>query len=413
MTGLRAQLRGVGPTVRLLCLNQFGINLGFYMLMPYLAGHLTGDLGLAAGVAGFVLGVRNLCQQGMFLLGGTLADRLGYRSMIIAGCVLRTVAFVLLAAVPSLPGLLVGMAATGVAGALFNPAVRAYLAASSGERRVESFAVFNVFYQAGILVGPVVGLAATALDFTVTCAVAAFVFAVLALAQLRYLPAHDAGEAEKTSIARTWRTVAANRRFVAFSLVMTVPYVLGFQIYLAFPLLVAAESAIVGTMLLFAVTGLVTIACQVRVTAWCRSRWGPETSMERGILVMAAAFLPPAAAVGLDAAGAVLVACAVAGAVLLAAATMIIYPFEMDTVVAMSRGRHVATHYGLYSSVAGVGIAAGNTIIGTSLDTAGTTVPWLAMAALGVLGAVGLRTLRRRGLLSPAAEPAGELVARA
>lgn len=37
---------------------------------------------------------------------------------------------------------------------MFNPAVRAYLAIDSGERRVEAFALFNVFYQAGILAGP-------------------------------------------------------------------------------------------------------------------------------------------------------------------------------------------------------------------------------------------------------------------
>lgn len=54
-------------------MNQFAIDLGFYMLMPYLAAHLTSDLHLAAWAVGLVLGVRNLSQQGMFLIGGTLA----------------------------------------------------------------------------------------------------------------------------------------------------------------------------------------------------------------------------------------------------------------------------------------------------------------------------------------------------
>ncbi len=93
----------------------------------------------------------------MFLLGGTLADRLGYKPLIVTGCLLRTGGFALLAVAETLPALPVASAATGFAGALFNPAVRAYLAANSGERRVEAFAVFNVFYQAGILVGPIVG----------------------------------------------------------------------------------------------------------------------------------------------------------------------------------------------------------------------------------------------------------------
>ncbi|MCA4715312.1 MFS transporter, partial [Mycobacteroides abscessus] len=50
--------------------NQFAINVGFYMLMPYLAGYLAGPLGLAAWMVGLVLGVRNFSQQGMFLVGG-------------------------------------------------------------------------------------------------------------------------------------------------------------------------------------------------------------------------------------------------------------------------------------------------------------------------------------------------------
>ena len=158
---------------QVLMVNQFSINVGFYMLMPYLAGYLAGSLGLAAWAVGLVLGMRNFSQQGMFLLGGTLADRLGYKPLIVAGCLLRVAGFVLLAAVESLPAILLASAATGFAGALFNPAVRAYLAADAGPRRVEAFAVFNVFYQAGILLGPLIGLALTSFDFRVTSLAAA------------------------------------------------------------------------------------------------------------------------------------------------------------------------------------------------------------------------------------------------
>ena len=90
------QFRSFNGSVRLLVVNQFGINLGFYMLMPYLANHLASGLGMAAWTVGLVLGMRTLSQQGLFLLGGTLADRLGYKPMIIAGCALRGTGFGLL-----------------------------------------------------------------------------------------------------------------------------------------------------------------------------------------------------------------------------------------------------------------------------------------------------------------------------
>lgn len=132
MKALWHQTASFTPAVRLLMANQFAINLAFYMLMPYLAAHLAGSLGLAAWAVGLVLGVRNLSQQGMFLIGGTLADRYGYKAPIMAGCLLRTLGFGLLGWVDTLPALIVASAATGFAGALFNPAVRAYLAAEAG-----------------------------------------------------------------------------------------------------------------------------------------------------------------------------------------------------------------------------------------------------------------------------------------
>ncbi|ETW26639.1 hypothetical protein MGAST_07695 [Mycobacterium gastri 'Wayne'] len=215
---LVAQFRSFDMPSRMLMINQFGINIDFYMLMPYLAAYLAGPLGLAAWAVGLVLGVRNFSQQGMFVVGVTLADRLGYKPLIVAGCLLRTGGFALLAVAHSLPAVLLASAATGFAGALFNPAVRAYLAADAGDRRVEAFALFNIFYQAGILLGPLVGLALMVFDFPITAAGAAAVFAVLTVAQLLVLPQHNADRPpEKTSILDDWRVVAGNRSFLLFA----------------------------------------------------------------------------------------------------------------------------------------------------------------------------------------------------
>ena len=263
MTAL-SQFRSFSRPVQLLLLNQLSINIGFYMLIPYLAAYLAGDLGLAIWVVGLVLGVRNFSQQGMFLIGGTLADRLGYKPLIVAGCALRTAGFGLLGVVDSVPALIVASAATGFAGALFNPAVRAYLSHDAGERRVEAFALFNIFYQAGILLGPLIGLALTGFDFQLTCAVAAGVFGVLTILQLRALPQRRSTAAEPdphASILGDWRSVIANRSFVLFSIAMIGSYVLSFQIYLVLPLEVRRLSGggiagTAGVAALFAVSGL-------------------------------------------------------------------------------------------------------------------------------------------------------------
>ncbi|HYO19180.1 MAG TPA: MFS transporter [Dermatophilaceae bacterium] len=432
MKGTIAQVRSYDRSVQLLLANQFTINLGFYMLMPYLAQHLSGTLGMTAALVGLILGVRNLSQQGMFLVGGTLADRFGYKPLIVAGCVLRTVGFAALGFADSLPALLAASAATGLAGALFNPAVRAYLAADAGERRVEAFALFNVFYQAGILLGPLVGMALTGINFRVTCLVSAGIFAVLSIVQVRSLPTRRADEpsgrtvAERESVLTQWRGVVANRSFMLFSAAMIGSYVMSFQIYLALPLEVRrlggdGDFSTIAVALLFAASGLVTILGQTRLTAWCKERLDPGRALTLGLLAMGLAFVPLLAATAVPVPNAglglwVLAAVPpILAALLLALGTMIAYPFEMDTIVRLSGNRLVATHYGLYNTICGIGITIGNLLTGVALDAARAAgvpaLPWLALVALGLACALALHRLRRSGRLELAGPTPGPVAA--
>ena len=423
MRGPIATFRTFDRPSQVLMVNQFTINLGFYMLMPYLAGYLAGPVGLAGWAIGLVLGIRNFSQQGMFLIGGTLADRLGFKPLIVAGCLLRTIGFVLLATVESLPALLIASVATGFAGALFNPAVRAYLAADAGDRRIEAFAIFNIFYQGGILIGPLVGVALMAFDFQVTSAVAAGVFGVLTVAQILALPRdrrdRRATAEPRPSVLADWRTVASNRRFVLFSCAMIGSYVLSFQVYLALPLHAASitSSEQASTYLVaavFVVTGVIAVAGQLRITAWFRSRFGPTRSLSLGMALMTVAFVPllavPTATLTGQVAAIAALLLAAAG---LAIATATVFPFEMDTDVSLSGTRLVATHYGLYNTVVGVGILAGNLGTGALMslgDRLGfPALIWLVLIIVGSGAALALRALHRAGALSvpdPAAREA-------
>ncbi|ORB62809.1 MFS transporter [Mycolicibacterium tusciae] len=411
MMGLVRQFSSFGWPSRILMVNQFGINLGFYMLMPYLAGYLAGPLGLAAWAIGLVLGVRNFSQQGMFIIGGTLADRLGYKPLIVAGCLLRTVGFGLLIFAHSLPAILIASAATGFAGALFNPAVRAYLAADSGDRRVEAFAMFNVFYQAGILAGPLAGLALLVVNFRIVAGVAAAVFAVLTVAQLFALPQHSADPlAEKSAILDDWRIVVANRSFLWFAAAMIGSYVLSFQVYLALPLHAAAlapqhESLLVAAV--FVVSGLVAVGGQLRITRWFSARWGAGRSLAIGMTILSMSFVPLLVVpnTGRFGAAAAIVALLVS-ATLLAVGSAAVFPFEMDTVVSLAGNRLVATHYGFYNTIVGIGILIGNLATGALLqaarDAGADELLWGGLALVGLVAGFALHRLDRRGRLAPA-----------
>jgi MFS family permease len=266
---------------------------------------------------------------------------------------------------------------------------------------VEAFALFNTYYQAGILLGPLVGVALTGVSFRLTCGVAAVLFAVLTLVQLRHLPVRgkaveaveavgSAGSAESVQERGQFRTVLTNRTFWLFSLAMTGSYVLSFQVYLALPL--AADST-AATTALFVVSALVALAGQLRITAWCKRRLSRERCLVLGLALMGAAFLLPVAVPGIVG----LLLCSAA----LAVANAVLYPYEMDTVVALSGGRWVATHYGLYNTVCGIGITLGNLGTGALLDVTGwSATPWLVLCGVGLVCAGAVRVLGRGGRLS-------------
>ncbi|MFD3998170.1 MFS transporter [Streptomyces sp. NPDC058548] len=401
MNRLWRQTRSFPPIMRLLMVNQFAINLGFSMLMPYLASHLAGDLGLATWAVGLVLGLRHFSQQGMYLLGGTIVDRVGYKTPILTGCLLRTVGFGMLGWAESLPALISASLATGFASALFNPAVRAYLAAEAGERRVDAFAVFNVYFQGGMLLGPIAGFALLAVDFRLVCVVAAGVFGALSVLQWRALPARCSPA--PCRVAAQWRAVAANRPFALFALAMAGSSVLAFQTYILLPLVASETLGSDGPLVtagLFVMSAAVAVVAQLRLTEWVKRRWSAQQILVRGLSLMGLAFVPlallPQGTIAIRS------GCLATAAVLLAVGSAVIHPFEMDLVVSLARGRFVATHYGLYSTVAGVGITGGNFAAGALWDAARHEefLVWGVLTTLGLACAAWVASLARTGHLA-------------
>ncbi|MGX1478226.1 UNVERIFIED_CONTAM: MFS family permease [Streptomyces canus] len=390
------EMRRFPLAVRLLLVNQLGVNTGFYLLVPYLAVHLTDNLGMSAAVVGVVLGVRNLSQQGLFIIGGSASDRLGARGVIIAGCALRTVGFGLFALGDGLPVLLAASVLSGLAGALFNPAVRAYLAQESGERRAEAFALFNVFATAGALIGPLLGSALLLVDFRTSALTAAAVFAVLTVAQALVLPAHRP-EPSKGSVLGDWREVVGNRAFVAFALAMVGMFTLESQLYLLLPDGARQATGWGGAAgLVFLVGTLANLALQLRITRALKSRGSRARWIATGLALMGLAFLPPLLVTGTG--GPLAVIAVLLATLLLYLGVMVASPFVMELIPGFGRSELTGTYFGIFYVVSGVAAAIGNTAVGWAMDT-GDRLPWGCCALFGLASAGGVAWLHRRGML--------------
>lgn len=403
------EIRGFPVAIRLLLVNQLGVNIGFYLLIPYLALHLSDDLGMSAAVVGIVLGVRNLSQQGLFLIGGSASDRLGARGVIIAGCALRAVGFGLFALGDGLGVLLGASVLSGLAGALFNPAVRAYLSLEAAERKAEAFALFNVFATTGALIGPLLGSALLLVDFRASALTAAGIFAVLTLAQAMVLPARKVAPSGNSVLA-DWREVVGNRAFLAFALAMVGLFTMENQLYLLLPDGARRATGWDGAAgIVFLVGTLTNLLLQLRITRALKKRGSRARWISTGVALMGLSFVPPMAVSGYgpapDGLGDALLRAlpVLAGALLLYVGVMIAQPFVMELIPGFGRPELTGTFFGLFYMVSGIAAAVGNTVVGWAMDAgerAGTPwLPWVCCLVFGLASAAGVALLHHRRVL--------------
>ncbi len=403
------EVRRFPVAVRLLLVNQLGVNTGFYLLVPYLATHLTDDLGRSAAVVGVVLGVRNLSQQGLFVIGGSASDRLGARGVIVAGCALRTVGFALFALGDDLAVLIGASVLSGLAGALFNPAVRTYLAQEAGERKAEAFALFNVFATTGALVGPLLGSVLLLVDFRVSALTAAGVFAVLTVAQAVVLPARTV-EPVKGTVLADWREVVGNRAFLAFAFAVVGLFALENQLYLLLPDGARRATGWDGAAgIVFLVGTVANLALQLRITRALKERGARARWIATGLGLMAAAFLPPALFAGSSGNPLLGALPVLAGALLLYLGVMVAQPFVLELIPGFGRPELTGTYFGVFYMVSGVAAAVGNTVVGWAMDAGerggADWLPWVCCALFGLVSALGVAWLHRLGSLPAPSKP--------
>ncbi|PVZ13288.1 MFS transporter [Actinomycetospora cinnamomea] len=411
MTALKALLRRwsvlgrlaeLPAPMRLIVLGQLAFNTGFYLVLPFFALHLTRDLGLGATLVGLLLGLRTFSQQGLFFLGGALADRFGTRPVALTGFVVRIAGFVLLALADGLPLLVAGTVATGFAAALFSPAVESELARRAGEleraggpagpTRSEAFAMFGVAGEVGVVVGPVLGSVLLAVDFAVTSLAAAGVFVVVLVAFARVMPREPAAHAGEPLLGG-WGRVLRNPAFLAFTAAYSTWLLSYNQLYLALPVELerVGSAGVLGA--LFVLSAVIVVLGQIPLAELVRRRLGTR-ALPLGFGVLAASFLATAVLIALEVPGPVP---AVVFVVLLTLGQMTVVPVAQDAVGRLAGERRLGAHFGVLASAGGLAVLGGSSLLGALLDVdARPALPWAVTALLPLASAVVMGVLVRR-----------------
>lgn len=398
-----------GPVVRLLVLTQLAFNVGFFMVLPYLSVHLSSDLGQATAVVGAVLGLRTVSQQGLFFVGGAVADRFGTRPTVLAGCAVRVAGLLMLGLTDSVIGVSVGAVLTGFAGALFSPAVEAALARSTGTEgastsRLDGFALFNAFGQIGAFTGPLIGALLLHTRFSVVAVTGAVLFVFIGLAHLRWLPNDRPAEVGRP-LLDGWSAIARNRRFLGFAVVMSVQLVAYNQLYLLLPLELDrgwGSQAPLGVLM--AASSLMIVVGQLRIAAWA-GRLPIRTALSSGLAVTGVGFALAAVGAGIGGTAASITGAA-CFTLVLAIGQMIVSPTARAAVPTLARERHLGSYYGVYASVGGLMVLPASSLLGIVVDAVpdtalGRAAPWLLMVVAMGAAAVAMRAAGpRRDVLS-------------
>ncbi|WP_405968152.1 MFS transporter [Streptomyces sp. NBC_00015] len=380
----------LSPLLRLLILTQLAFNIGFFAVLPFLAGHLGDTVGMAGWLVGFVLGLRTFSQQGLFVVGGALADRYGVRPVVLAGCVLRIAGFGWLGHAEQTWTVIGAVLLIGFAAALFSPAVESEVARqavvheeSGGGPRTRVLALFTVAGQAGAFVGPLLGALLLAVDFRAVCLAGAGVFVLVLAGHAWLLPQHIPGRS-RIQVRGGTGPLLRNRRFLALCCAYGT-YLLAYnQLYLALPAEVERAAASQAPLAwLFALSSLLVVTAQLPVTRWAGERIDLRRSMAAGLVLIAVGFAVVAAARPAGRTGTAGLLPAACFVLLLTLGQMLVVPATRAWVTDLAEEGRLGLYTGALSSVSGLIVLLGSAATGTLLDAGlPPAVPWLLLAAV-------------------------------
>ncbi|MGW5155657.1 MFS transporter [Nonomuraea wenchangensis] len=359
---------------------QAAISLGYFAAMAHVVLHLKVDLGLAAGLIGLVLALRNLVQHTLSLPVGALVDVLGPVRIGILACLLRAAGFALLGTVSSLPWLVVAAVLLGTGGALFHPAAQSLLAGLAERRRARGYAAYTVTLQIAAVLGPALGLALLNVGYWLVALTAAalWVGAAFLFALLRQGPPVRVVSGVVSGV----RTVLRDRAFLGFAVVSTPAMLVTDQASVVVPL----SGVDAGAVTVF-VCVLAMVSAMVQ--PWCvvPGRADRPGVLRAGLLFAAVGHLLLAVGAGDGLTGLVLVAA------LHGLADGLLQPAVFQTIARLAPPTRFGAYLGVQTFLSGLFAFAGGIAVGWSFDRGpgGATTALVVLALTACVAAACAR----------------------
>ena len=207
--------RSISPGLLALYVDTLVMAIGFYMLVPILSVYFINHLGMSTALAGSIIAVSGIAQNGLRFFCGIAADRIGYKKAILFGVGIRIVGFTLYGLVEHPAGFAIAAFISGLGGALFHPAsFGAYAKTVSEAMKTKIFSIRETLSNVGFILGPVIGMFLLQFDFSLVCFASAFMFVLAFLLSWFLLPEMDGKTTEKEKIIPIAKKIVRDRNFL-------------------------------------------------------------------------------------------------------------------------------------------------------------------------------------------------------
>lgn len=366
---------------------------GFFMVIPLISVHYVDGLGWAAGAIGLALAVRQLTQQGLTVLGGALADRMGAKGLIAVGMLIRTASFGVMAIADTYPLLMLSIVLAALGGALFDsPSSAAIVALTRQEDRSRYFATLGVVRGLGMSLGPLLGAVLLRLDFAFVALAAAAFFLLAFMVTLLFLPPVQVSTEQGALLAGIMLALR-DRRFVAFNVLLMGYWFMWVQLTISLPL-EARELAGVADAVswVYTLNAVMSIVLQYPVMRLAERKLPPIAILILGIALMALGLGSVAFATNI---GMLLVCVA-----LFSLGALLASPSQQTVAAELANPAALGSYFGV-SALAlalggGIGNYVGGVLYGMGAAIGVPALPWIMAFSVGMGSVVGLILLRHR-----------------
>jgi DHA1 family multidrug resistance protein-like MFS transporter len=258
-----------------------------FAIVPLLALYLSTEHGVPASRIGVVLAVMALANQGLQVLLGTVADRVGSRVALTAGICLASVGYLGFALATGFPGQLGCAATLGIGRALLSLVGKMLLLEVAGGDGAPALTLRTMMVNVGSAVGPLLG----GLLFGGFRAVL-FAGVAMHLVVWAVLVRHAAGRPAVRRDRAGLRDLCRNVPLVGITAASTGFWFLYTQLTVTFPLYVNEQFDMRGSVgLLFALNAALAVALQFPVLRILDARIDSWRAIVLGCVAVGAGFL--------------------------------------------------------------------------------------------------------------------------